>query len=325
MCSNIEVCGLSAAQAYMCFAKVQHTDVNTCLWRLCPICPALLLFAMAGQLPCDITLKRVVSVECPGQKSPWIIDTMESLDGIEFVALKLRCTGFCRFIAGAFKDFKWKDQSFLQELAALRTHATIDAMEQKELSPFGEVEPTPAAKKKARKNARSKAAAGDMPSYVDIKCKQIDLADGSHVGPLTFKIKASLNVREAPSVELDPHVLHYVKHALLASEGSSEKESPANVIMQRTQHVHWREARGCWTAQKGARFKSFKPEDINDSISVETAHTKAARWASSEHCDDDYGDDDGVVEEQHAGSIQEDVLDGTGGDNCEQNDDVALA
>lgn len=90
--------------------------------------------AMAGQLPCDITLKRVVSVECPGQKTPWIIDTVESVDGLEFIAMKLRCSGFCRFIAGAYKDFKFKDQSFLQELISLRTQATIDAMDHKELT-----------------------------------------------------------------------------------------------------------------------------------------------------------------------------------------------
>ena len=89
---------------------------------------------MAGQLPCDITLKRVVSAECPGQKAPWIIDTVESVDGLEFIARTLRCSGFCRFIAGAYKDFQFKDQSFLQELISLRTRATIDAMDHKELT-----------------------------------------------------------------------------------------------------------------------------------------------------------------------------------------------
>ena len=89
---------------------------------------------MAGQLPCDITLKRVVSVECPGQKTPWIIDAVESVDGLEFIAMKLRCNGFCRFIAGAYTDFKFKDQSFLQEPIALMTQAAIDAMDHKELT-----------------------------------------------------------------------------------------------------------------------------------------------------------------------------------------------
>ena len=89
---------------------------------------------MAGQLPCDITPERVVSVECPGQKTPWIIDTVESVDGLEFIAMKLRCSGFCRFIAGAYKVFKFKDQSFLQELISLRTQATIDAMDRKEIT-----------------------------------------------------------------------------------------------------------------------------------------------------------------------------------------------
>ena len=92
---------------------------------------ALQQSAMANTVPCDITIKRVVSVECPGQKTPWIIDTMEAIDGVEFVALKLRCSAFCRFIAGTFKDFKFKNQSFLQELISLRTQATIDAMEPK--------------------------------------------------------------------------------------------------------------------------------------------------------------------------------------------------
>ena len=89
---------------------------------------------MAGQLPCDITLKRVVSVECPGQKTPWIIDTVESVDGFEFIAMKQRCSGFCRFIAGAYKDFKRNDYSFLQELILPRTQATIDAMDHKEIT-----------------------------------------------------------------------------------------------------------------------------------------------------------------------------------------------
>ena len=196
----------------------------------------------------------------------------------------------------------------------------LDACPPPPCTPFGEIEPTPAAKKKARKNAVSKAASGDMPSYVDIQCRQVNLADGSHVAPLTFKIKASLNVREAPSVELDPNVLHYIKYAMQASDGSIEKETPAKAVAQRTPHVQWRAARNCWTAKHGSKFKTFKPDDITDPISIEVAHGKAARWASGEDCDAD----DGAEADQFDGNIADDAVDANV-DDCHDDDDATVS
>ena len=186
--------------------------------------------AMAGAVPCDVSLKRVVSIVSPEQKYPWVLDNIECIDGIEFVALKQRCTGFCRFVSGAIRDFQRDGASYLQSLVTLRTQATIASLGDPDPSPFGDVEQTSAAIRKARKVAKTKAANGHMPSHVEVTCPRVGMQDGRHVGPMSFKMEASIDPRDAPTVELEPYVLHYIKYAMLAFECSNDNRDLRSLI-----------------------------------------------------------------------------------------------
>ena len=86
------------------------------------------LFAsMAFPAACPITLKRCVTKEFAWQNK-WIIESTELINGVEFVPLKIKGSGFGRFVTGSIK--KMRDTSgmtFLTDLQKLRLQATIDA------------------------------------------------------------------------------------------------------------------------------------------------------------------------------------------------------
>ena len=116
------------------------------------------------------------------------------------------------------------------KLSDLRTQATIASLGDPDPSPFGDVEQTSAAIRKARKVAKTKAANGHMPSHVEVTCPRVDMQDGRHVGPATFKMKASIDPRDAPTVELEPYVLHYIKYAMLAFKCSNDNRDLRSLI-----------------------------------------------------------------------------------------------
>ncbi len=66
----------------------------------------------------------------------------------------------------------------------------------------------------------------------------------------------------------------------------------------RGDHVRWRSNRNVWVAARDKRTKTFKPDDINDQVSLQESHDKAARWAAGE----DVGGDDQLTAMTNADS-----------------------
>ena len=94
--------------------------------RKCAIVAALLL-EMAAPAACNVSIKRCFIVESPGQ-SNWVVDAFETIDGVEFVQLKIKKSGFGKFASGSIK--KLREQTclrFLAELQRLCMKATIEA------------------------------------------------------------------------------------------------------------------------------------------------------------------------------------------------------
>ena len=69
----------------------------------------------------------------------------------------------------------------------------------------------------------------------------------------------------------------------------------------RGDHVRWRSNRNVWVAARDKRTKTFKPDDINDQVSLQESHDKAARWAAGE----DVGGDDQLLQGQDSGLTDE--------------------
>ena len=64
-----------------------------------------LLLDMAGQAECNVSIKRCFIVEIPG-RSNWVVDTVETIDGIEYVQLKIKNSGFGKFVSGSIKKLR---------------------------------------------------------------------------------------------------------------------------------------------------------------------------------------------------------------------------
>jgi hypothetical protein len=249
--------------------------------------PALFAF-MAFPAACPVTLKRCVTVEFAGQNK-WIIESTELINGVEFVPLKIKGSGFGRFVTGSIK--KMRDTSgmtFLTDLQKLRLQATIDACNKPDAAAlFDDMPASVQARKKARSDAKVKMELGNAPAIVVVTCPAIDLPGGTRLGPVRMKVKSSLDLRDVPVVELDAHTLYYVKMAMVQSEcQDSAPHEPTS------DNVRWRSDRQAWVATRDGKFKHFKPTDASDPDSKAEARQNAVRWAvSMDDCDAPVDDD----------------------------------
>ena len=238
---------------------------------------------MTPPAECTVTLKRTVSIECSGQNFPWVVSNVQIVDGTEYVALQRR-SGFPRFVSGSWQAARALRWTFLQELMKTRTQATLDAMSQTADCPFGTIDVTSAAKKRARKDAKTQAKCGQMPETVTVALPRITLENDTYLGPISFKMRSSIDIRDAPVVELDAHVLHYIKVGMMMAENSDDANHGKG--NSKGEGVRWRTARNCWVAvREHAKYKHFKPADLNDEVAVQEARDKAARWAAGEDVD----------------------------------------
>ena len=78
----------------------------------------------------SVVIKRVVAIECDEGMPEWTVKHLEVIEGREYVKLSCRCTGFQRFVGGKLyrSEMKVAQMPFLNELAHLRTQATLSAM-----------------------------------------------------------------------------------------------------------------------------------------------------------------------------------------------------
>ena len=124
------------------------------------------------------------------------------------------------------------------------------------------------------------------------------------VPAVTLKVLASLDVRAAVQVELEPTGLNYVRAAMRRSSVADRE-----LRMVRADGVAWRSDRKVWLAKKKIDdkyiYKNFKPAD-NDDLGVREAKDAATSWVASADIDGVEGeDDDGEfaydeVDSQHA-------------------------
>ena len=184
-------------------------------------------------------------------------------------------TGFCRFIAG--KDWrKIKEMSFLRELQLRRVQLTVEACQSSTVahSLFDDAAPTQAAKKRARNDAKSRASLGALPRTISVPMSGFTSDDGIEIPATSLTVKSSIDVKHAIMMELDAHMLHYVKHSMRKSKDSGQGKA------QRNDGIRWRNDRGCWMARRRAgegKFitKAFRPNDL---IAADVAADLATAW-----------------------------------------------
>ena len=263
-------------------------------------------------MQCDVSVKRVLCIATQGQKYPWHVENTTTVMGLEFVHLKLRDSGFCRFLGGSsFRSFKANESkqfgAFIRQLSMQRSAATAEAMgmTSTQATPLGEVQLTGAAKKRMRADVKTKAAEGGMPEVVSIPCRRVELRDGTVSGPITIKAIASLDVRDAPAVEIDGAVLQYIRTSMIASleQVAEDENCVAKAIQSRGDCVRWRQSRKSWVAVRPVckKMKAFKPEQAESPSAMKEAYDVAIRWAAGE----ELGDTGGVLTEATEGVVQD--------------------
>ena len=110
-------------------------------------------------------------------------------------------------------------------------------------------------------------------------------SSGIVAGATTLEVRASIDVRDAPWVELCPAALHYVKVAMLATAAGDSPD-----VLRGVDGVRWRKDRKCWLAVRlcdGTKItKSFKPADRSSEAIQDTLNI-AARWVGGGDVIDD--------------------------------------
>ncbi len=304
-----------------------------CVRLMCIVCVRFkraLTSPCARRMAAPVVIKRVVSIECGEKQSPWLIDTREHVDGKEFLKLAHRDSGFCRFVAGTRARFV-RNTRFLHELQLRRSQLTIAACEDASQGEtlFDEVVTTATARKKARSSAKTKASLGEMRHTVNIDMPSFTTSDNITIPATTLHVKSALDVREAIMMEIDPHMLHYVRHAMLNSI-ISDRAAPD----RRHDGVRWRGERGCWLAKRAdvdgkVVSKSFKPHG-DDELAMRDAADRASAWAAGQDDDEpcegtDNCDDTHVADESQEQCASTSDAAASGGDPARCHDQCDLA
>ena len=245
-------------------------------------------------LPSDLPSieNAVVGGGCPKGSVAWVIHETEDVDGVKYVKLNRRDSGFCRYVLGRNAGHNGlKDYKYLEKLRALRSVAServingddtaLDAIAPIEASPS----PVKVGQRKlsdmwAKREDRAKAreVAADI-KVVDVEVEKITY-NGVTVGPLTIQMPSCLDFNKVLSVPLKPDVLQYIRVAILA-EGIECKNTRRKMSsdMYAPKNAKWIEKRNAFVAKRRVngviKYKAFKVAKADNPIELDSAMGKA--------------------------------------------------
>jgi len=164
----------------------------------------------------SVAVTRCVSVTGGhADKTPWVISNFESINGVEYIPLSMRDSGFNRFVAGAgSRGICGKSGDFLTKLRELRATATHVGKSESDAL----FTPTAAAIKKQRLMSREASKRGELPATVEIEAPGF-VSDGVQVEPMKLIVKSSLHVSDMLWVQATGPVLEYIKAGVRSQLG----------------------------------------------------------------------------------------------------------
>ena len=236
---------------------------------------------MAIELINTVKISRTLMVSGGGEKTPWSVSTVDVVDGIEFITVcSSQHTVFARFCWGKrgghgpiarsvfLKDMRHKR---LQE--CLRVVSLADEPQQ---ALFDEEEVKAPAPKRGR-GPNAEVAGGTPPEFVTLSLGDLKDQAGKVVAyGIKLKVRSSLDLAAALSLEATPEALNYIRHGIIVSVVPDTAEVP------RQPDVRWRPDRGAYVANKisdsGKKtHKTFKAEG-DDDASIKVAFALAVEW-----------------------------------------------
>ena len=205
-----------------------------------------------------------------GEQPPWFPD-VETLDGVEFVKLTHRDTGYVRFVGPGAQG------SFL-EWAKNRRHTAVMELNKPAEGLFAAA----GSATKQRKLIVSKIAVGDLPDVVEIQAPELKCEDGTIVPGMMIKCATCVDKAAAVKVELTVEVLQYIRAAAAMSWSTTE---PA---LETSKSVKWKAARNSYVASRAVggklQYKTFRPTDGGNPAE---AFAAAEAWVAEAPLDGD--------------------------------------
>ena len=233
----------------------------------------------------DIAIKRCILISGGSCKlQPWCLTSVETVQGCEFVRLSKSDNGFARFVAGSGKGIR--HMVYLSTIRQLRTEATLRCLSEGSL--FDSI-PTKAAKSHHKRRCVEAQSRGELPQVVDVEMPPI----ATHGVPaMTMRMLSCIDINAAPSIELTPDNLHYVRMGMLSSTAEVRSQSVSK-------GVRWDSKRKAYIAKRNdaegkVKYKTFRPDDVEDEVDCASAQEHATRWADG----DDVGDNNDSEESQ---------------------------
>ena len=282
-----------------CSRQAAQAQTSLCAMRLLQQPGAVLqVSSQQLQLPTmaeaggGVSIERALVVRWGGGegKTPWLIANAEHVDGIDFVVLHKRETGFCRFVSGSTTGCN--RMLYLDELKKLRTAesfrvASEMGQDEKTDNLFDMENPSKKAKKVQKQMAQSQAQLGVLPAWVTLNMPDIDTPKGMVKG-INMRVKTCLDVHQAVSVEVSCANFAYIRAAMHASPEAARKQTATD------KGYRWHSSKKVFLASRKEEdrtvFKSFRPRDSSDQAFA-AAEAAAGDWAAHRDCEADGSDE----------------------------------
>jgi hypothetical protein len=219
-----------------------------------------------------IVFKKMVHIQVAGVKD-WIV-TPETVDGIDFVEIHMKDSGFSRYVTGTTTGIR--GMQFLNELRVMRTTAITAGC-----SPTTEAIASISSKYHQNMQKRRNIAEHGMPNVIDVHLPAVTHGE-LHLPAHTMKLKASIDQGAPIAVELNEGNMQYLKLAMLAGVAKLPTNKPSEPTKSAS-NVHWRAERnayvGCRSCSSTGKtvYKTFKVAAEDDKISIRDL---AVQWVS---------------------------------------------
>ena len=219
-----------------------------------------------------IVFKKMVHIQVAGVKD-WIV-TPETVDGIDFIEIQMKDSGFSRYVTGTTTGIR--GMQFLNELRVMRTTASTAGC-----SPTTEAIASISSKYHQNMQKRRNIAEHGMPIVIDVHLPAVTHG-ALHLPAHTMKLKASIDQGAPIAVELNEGNMQYLKLAMLAGVAKLPTTKPSEPTKSAS-NVHWRAernakvvCRSCSSTGK-TMYKTFKVAAEDDKISIRDL---AVQWVS---------------------------------------------
>ena len=208
---------------------------------------------------------------------PWIVETVDIINGIEFVPIQKQQSGLRRYVLGTCGGQALRDYTFIDELRALRNRAVLLATIPARPSLFGEVS-LRGNQMRLRQLRRAAAVApqDELPPYVEVELPCVEV-DGCRFEKRIVKVKTPESANEGVHIEFLPDVMAHVRAAILSSGKAPSPLKRQKPGQQSTTGCKWEEKRAAYIVTVG---EGNKPKFIT----VRGHDPEAARAHAKELC-----------------------------------------